>query len=47
MGQEVNQEVFRREEKYCITYGFADISTIECKELSVLWNVGKIKYRIW
>ena len=47
MGQEVNQEVFRREEKYCITYGFADISKIECKELSVLWNVGKIKYRIW
>ena len=34
-------------EKYCMTYGFEDISKIECKELSVLWNVGKIKYRIW
>lgn len=29
MGDRVDQDVFKREEKYCMAYGFKDISKVE------------------
>ena len=43
MDKEVNQEVFMRETKYCMTYGFADISKIECNRVECVVECRKNK----